>query len=71
MRQTIWYKVIDIENQRPLDYAQEFIPSLPLPQGKRGVIYVRSYAAREALQEAFRFSFYKAKCDKKASVLKE
>ena len=69
MRRTIRYKVIHIGNQGLLEYAQELIPSLPLPPGKRGVIYVRSYAAGEALQEAFGFPFYKAQCEAKAEVL--
>jgi superfamily II DNA helicase RecQ len=71
MRRTIRYKVIETESKGPLEYAKELIPSLPLPLGKRGVIYVRSYAAGEALQEEFGFPFYKARCEEKAEVLAE
>jgi superfamily II DNA helicase RecQ len=71
MRPTIRYQVLDSRDVSPIEYTKGLIPSLPLPPAKRGVIYVRSYIAGEALQEAFGFPFYKAKSEEKAEVLQE
>lgn len=71
MRWTMRYRVIDVGDILPVKYAYDLIPSLPLPPAKRGVIYVQSYAAGKALQEAFGFPFYNARSKEKAQVLRE
>ena len=71
MRRTIRYTVRDVGKRFPSEVAEELIPSLPLPPGQRGVIYVRSYATGTALQETLGFPFYKAQCDEKGEVLRQ
>jgi hypothetical protein len=42
-----------------------------LPIGKRGVIYVQSYATSQILSEALGCLFYRAKAEGKAEILQE
>jgi hypothetical protein len=44
---------------------------LVLPAGKRGVIYVRSYATGETISGALQCPFYKARADDKGELLQE
>lgn len=71
-RGTIRYSVREVgEEDSLLNAAVELVQTLPLPFGKRGIIYVRSYNAGEELQEILEYPFYNAKSDEKAVVLKE
>jgi len=42
-----------------------------LPSGKRGVIYVQSYAVGEVISTALKCRFYKARVEQKGELLKE
>jgi hypothetical protein len=50
-------------------FGLRVIQSLVLPAGKRGVIYVRSYATGEIIREAMQCPFYKARADDKGELL--
>jgi superfamily II DNA helicase RecQ len=42
-----------------------------LPAGKRGVVYVQSYATGDVVSRALKCRFYKAKAEDKGEVLQE
>ena len=69
-RRTIRYRVMDSRYKAVTKEAVEFIKQLPaLPQGKKGVVYVRSYAVGEKISEALQCSFYKARAKDKEEIL--
>jgi superfamily II DNA helicase RecQ len=70
-RRTIQYQVIDSGKNLLSEVALQFIQQLQLPLGKKGVIYVRSYAIGQILSEALGCSFYMAKAEDKAGTLQE
>ena len=70
MRPTIRYTVLTTSPETmPSEFAAGFIPTLPLPPGQRGVVYVRSYATGEVISTALQCPFYKAHADQKAAIL--
>jgi superfamily II DNA helicase RecQ len=70
VRPTIQYQVVDSQKERPSTIAINIVRGLePLPDGKRGVIYVRSYTAGEIVSQELDCPFYKATADQKSEVL--
>jgi hypothetical protein len=70
-RRTIRYNVQDSGDEAPSVFGLKVIQSLVLPAGKRGVIYVRSYATGEMISGALKCPFYKARADDKGELLRE
>src|ERR1035438_8279236 len=70
-RRTVRYRVIDSGNgEAPSEVGIQFIQQqLELPEGKRGVVYVRSYATGQVVSEALKCAFYRARADDKGEVL--
>jgi len=71
-RRTIRYRVMDSRYKAVTKEVVECIKQLPaLPQGKKGVVYVRSYAVGEKISEALQCPFYKARAEDKGEILRE
>jgi superfamily II DNA or RNA helicase len=70
-RRTIRYSVVDSREEAPSVVATQIVQGLQLPPGKRGVVYVRSYATGDVMSEALDCPFYKARADNKGAVLQE
>jgi superfamily II DNA or RNA helicase len=70
-RRTIRYRVKDSGDEAPSVAATEFVQQLQLPKGKRGVIYVRSYATGNVTSTAIQCPFYKARADDKGELLQQ
>jgi superfamily II DNA helicase RecQ len=70
-RRTIRYQVVDSGKEAPLVVATRFVQELQLPSGKRGVVYVRSYATGQIISTALQCPFYKASADNKGALLQE
>lgn len=70
IRRTIRYQVINSQDQPPSTVALQVVQPLPLPAGKRGVIYVRSYATGTAISDALQCPFYKARDEDKGELLR-
>jgi superfamily II DNA helicase RecQ len=70
-RRTIQYQVTDSGSKLPSEVAMQFIQQLQLPMGKRGVIYVRTYATGQIISEALGCPFYMAKAEDKGRTLQE
>jgi hypothetical protein len=70
-RRTIRYSVQDSGDEAPSVFGLRVIQNLVLPAGKRGVIYVRSYATGEIVSDALKCPFYKARADDKGELLQE
>ena len=68
-RRTIQYQVTDSGSKLPSEVAIQFIQQLQLPMGKRGVIYVRTYATGQIISEALGCPFYMAKAEDKGRTL--
>jgi superfamily II DNA helicase RecQ len=68
-RRTIRYRVKDSGDEAPSVVATEFVQQLQLPKGKRGVIYVHSYATGNVTSTAIQCLFYKARVDDKGELL--
>jgi superfamily II DNA helicase RecQ len=72
VRPTIQYQVVDSQNEMPSKVGIEIVRKLgPFPDGKRGVVYVRSYATGEMVSQELDCPFYKATADQKGEVLEE
>jgi hypothetical protein len=71
MRRTICYQVIDSKNKPTSAMATQFVQQQQLPNGKKGVIYVRNYKTGQIISKALQCSFYKATAEDKAKVLEE
>jgi superfamily II DNA helicase RecQ len=71
VRRTIRYSVQDSGDEVPSVFGLKVIQGLVLPAGKRGVIYVRSYATGETISRALQCLFYKARADDKGELLQE
>jgi superfamily II DNA helicase RecQ len=72
VRPRIQYRVVDSNDEVPLEVGVSFIRGLgPLPQGKKGVIYVRSYATGEKISHELDCPFYKATAEQKSELLQE
>jgi len=71
MRRTIRYTVQDSKERPPSEVATQLVRSLPLPPGKRGVIYVRSYQTGAVISSALQCPFYKARAEGKGELLAE
>jgi superfamily II DNA helicase RecQ len=71
-RPTIRYQVIDSGPEEPASVrATRLVQGIQLLPGKRGVVYVRSYATGKALGEALQCPFYKAQASDKGELLRE
>jgi superfamily II DNA helicase RecQ len=70
-RRTIRYSVQDSGDEAPSVFGLKVIQGLVLPAGKRGVIYIRSYATGETISGALQCPFYKARADDKGELLQE
>jgi superfamily II DNA helicase RecQ len=70
-RRTIRYRVKDSRDKAPSVAATEFVQQLQLPKGKRGVIYIRSYATGNVTSTAIQCPFYKAQADDKGELLQQ
>lgn len=70
-RRTIRYSVQDSGDEAPSAFGLKVIQRLVLPAGKRGVVYVRSYATGGAVSGALTCPFYKARADDKGELLQE
>lgn len=72
VRPGIRYEVVDSKDRAPSDVGLEVVNKLgPLPAGKRGVVYVRSYRTGEFVREKLGCPFYKARADAKSEILAE
>ena len=71
MRRTIRYQVMDSGNKPTSTIATQHVQQLQLPNGKRGVVYVRNYNTGQIISEALHCPFYKATADDKVEVLEE
>ena len=72
MRRLIQYQVHDSGSEEPWTVAQRLIQALPaLGPGQQGVVYVRSYAARDVASEALQCPFYKASAEQKSKILQQ
>lgn len=70
-RTSIRYRVVDSEDEPPSTVGLHMIQELELPHGKRGVVYVRSYATGEIISSALGCPFYKARAYDKGDLLQE
>jgi superfamily II DNA helicase RecQ len=71
-RPTIQYQVIDSQKEMPSKVGIEVVRKLgPFPEGKRGVVYVRSYTTGDKVSQELDCPFYKATADQKSEVLEE
>jgi superfamily II DNA helicase RecQ len=72
VRPTIQYQVVDSQKEMPSKAGIEVVRKLgPFPEGKRGVVYVRSYTTGEMVSQELDCPFYKATADQKSEVLEE
>jgi superfamily II DNA helicase RecQ len=72
VRPTIQYQVVDSQKEMPSKVGIDVVRRLgPFPDGKREVVYVRSYATGETVSEELDCPFYKATADQKSEVLEE
>ncbi|KAL5344321.1 hypothetical protein ACLOAV_010750 [Pseudogymnoascus australis] len=71
-RPTIRYQVEDSKDEAASAVGLRLLERLlDLPDGKRGVVYVRSYASGELISSALECSFYKAQADDKGERLQK
>lgn len=71
-RPTIRYQVQDSKEEAACTVGLRLLERLLyLPDGKRGVVYVRSYATGELISSALECSFYKARADDKGQTLQK
>ena len=68
-RRTIRYRVVDSGYEPAAKVAIPLIQQLALPKGKRGVVYVRSYAVGKVMSEGLQCTFYKAQAEDKGDIL--
>ena len=71
VRPKIKYKVIDSKNVAPWKLAIELVQKTALPEGKRGVIYVRTYKVGEQVSGELGCAFYEARAYDKSEVLQD
>jgi len=72
VRPTIQYQVVDSQKEMPSKAGIGVVRKLgPFPEGKRGVVYVRSYTTAEMVSQELDCPFYKATADQKSEVLEE
>jgi superfamily II DNA helicase RecQ len=72
VRPRIQYKVINSQGEMPSKVATQLIQKLgQLPDGKKGIIYVRSYATGEQISKEVKCPFYKATAEQKSELLDE
>ncbi|OAF54167.1 hypothetical protein VC83_09522 [Pseudogymnoascus destructans] len=71
-RPTIRYQVQDSKEEAASAVGLRLLERLLyLPDGKRGVVYVRSYATGDLISSALECSFYKARADDKGETLQK
>ncbi|OBT81337.1 hypothetical protein VE02_10290 [Pseudogymnoascus sp. 03VT05] len=71
VRPKIKYRVMDSKGVAPWKVAVELVQKMALLEGKRGVIYVRTYKVGEQVSEELGCAFYKARAYNKSKVLQE
>ena len=70
VRLQIQYQVINSQDRTPSTVRLEIVRQIgPLPSGKRGVIYVRTYSTGNVVQDKLQCPFYKAHLDQKSKIL--
>ncbi|KAH8800934.1 P-loop containing nucleoside triphosphate hydrolase protein [Xylogone sp. PMI_703] len=71
-RRTIRYRVIDSKNEPPFEVGIRVVQQLGEFSGNQGgIIYVRSYAVGEKVQEILGCPFYKATAEDKGEMLQQ